>query len=145
MKLIKIAESYLKQANIRLKYAKEALSEGFSAYALRQSQEAVELSLKAALKLVAIEYPKKHDVSSVLIDVKDRFPEWFREKIQDLAEVSRRLSAKRELSMYGDEDAMLPPDEAISRDEAFRAVTDAERVYGLCRRLLNEAKKLISK
>jgi HEPN domain-containing protein len=35
----------------------------------------VELSLKAALKIVAVEYPKKHDVSDVLIQVRNRFPE----------------------------------------------------------------------
>ncbi|MHC1628516.1 MAG: HEPN domain-containing protein [Candidatus Nezhaarchaeales archaeon] len=59
-----------------MKDAKEALNDGL--YALRLSQEAVELSLKASLRLVAIEYPKKHDVSNVLIEVKERYPEWFK-------------------------------------------------------------------
>jgi HEPN domain-containing protein len=43
---------------------------------VRLSQECVELSLKAVLKAVGIEYPKIHDVSDILIDFVDRFPEW---------------------------------------------------------------------
>lgn len=44
---IKMTESYLRQAEERLKHAKEALSDNY-AYAIRQSQEAVELALKAS-------------------------------------------------------------------------------------------------
>ncbi len=145
MKLIKMAESYLKQAHARMKDAKEALNDGLYAYALRLSQEAVELSLKASLRLVAIEYPKKHDVSNVLVEVKERYPEWFKREIEALADISRRLVAKREVSMYGDEESSISPDEAISIEEASRAVMDSERVYSLCKRLLEEIKARITK
>lgn len=143
MKLLKIAESYLRQANAMIKDAKEALNDGLYAYALRLSQEAVELSLKAALKLVAVEYPKKHDVSDVVIEVKDRFPEWFRSEIKNIADISRRLAAKREICMYGDEEAALSPDEAVDVEEALKAVSDAEKVYELCKRLLDEVKLIL--
>jgi len=125
-----------------LRDAREALAEGLYPYALRLSQECVELSLKAALRIVGIEYPKKHDVSDVLVMAKERFPEWFREEIDFLADTSRVLAKKREVSMYGDEALMLSPDEVVSREEARVAVESAEKTYRLCRRLLNEYEKI---
>ena len=65
MKLVEMAEAYLRQASFRLRYAGDALRAGNHPYALRLSQECVELSLKAALRLVGIEYPKVHDVSGL--------------------------------------------------------------------------------
>jgi len=75
LQLLRIARSYLRQAKARLEDAKDALSDGNYPYAVRLSQECVELSLKAALKTVGIDYPKVHDVSDVLADVSERFPE----------------------------------------------------------------------
>ncbi len=137
MRLVKMASSYLRQALCRLRDAEEALEEGNSPYALRLSQECVELSLKAALKLVGIEYPKVHDVSDVLLDYRDRFPDWFRAEVEYMADVSSSLAAKRELALYGSEDALLPPDEVVSRGEAERAVRGARKVYSLCAKLLS--------
>jgi len=77
LQLLRIARSYLRQAEARLEDARDALSEGNYPYAVRLSQECVELSLKAALKAVGIDYPKVHDVSDVLEVVSERFPEWF--------------------------------------------------------------------
>jgi len=98
--------------------------------------------LKAALRIVGIEYPKRHDVSDVLVMAKERFPEWFRDEIDFLADTSRVLAKKREVSMYGDEALMLSPDEVVSREEARVAVESAEKTYRLCRRLLNEYEKI---
>lgn len=140
MKLVRIAESYLKQANARLRDAEEAFSEALNAYALRLSQECVELSLKAALKLVGIEYPKKHDVSDVLIETKNRFPAWFQSETGFLADASKKLAKKREASMYGDEESFLAPDEVVDSEEARRAVEYAKKTHELCKRLLVELK-----
>ena len=57
--------------------------------------------LKASLKLVGIEYPKAHDVSDVLLENRDRLPEWFGRKIEFMAKASSKLAAKRELAFYG--------------------------------------------
>ncbi|MEM4807540.1 MAG: HEPN domain-containing protein, partial [Nitrososphaerota archaeon] len=84
LQLLKIAKSYLRQAEARLKDAKDALAEGNYPYAVRLSQECVELSLKAVLKAVGIDYPKVHDVSDILLDIKERFPEWFKAEIEFL-------------------------------------------------------------
>ena len=138
LKLIKIAKSYLRQAKARLKDAKEAFLESNFPYAVRLSQECVELSLKAILKAVGIEYPKVHDVSDVMVEVKERFPEWFRLELEFLRESSKILVKKRELSLYGGEEALLTPDEIIDKKDAEDATKRAEKTYALCEKLLME-------
>ena len=70
----KMAQSYLRQAMERLIHAEEALRKGNYPYTIRQSQEAVELSLKGVLRLTGIEPPKWHDVGPILKKEKTRFP-----------------------------------------------------------------------
>jgi len=138
MNLLKLAGSYLRQAKSRLKDADRALNHRNFPYALRLSQECIELSLKASLRLAGIEYPKVHDVSDVLLSVKDRFPAWFAEKVDNMAKVSTSITMKRELAFCGAEDEMVSPEEAISRRDAKQAVEDAEQVHKMCRRLLRQ-------
>jgi HEPN domain-containing protein len=140
-RLIKIAEAYLRQAKSRLKDAEEALKDGNNPYCLRLSQECVELSLKASLKLVGIEYPKIHDVSDVLINVKERFPEWFKKEIDKFCEISRILTSKREIAFYGSEEEYLSPEDVIGEKEAKEALDNAMEVYKICKKLLSMYKK----
>ncbi|MEM2865012.1 MAG: HEPN domain-containing protein [Candidatus Bathyarchaeia archaeon] len=137
-RMVKIAGAYLRQAESRLKDAEEAFRDGNYPYCLRLSQECVELSLKASLKLVGIEYPKIHDVSAVLLKVKERFPEWFKENIDEMSEVSRILASKREIAFYGSEEEYLVPEEIIGEEEAKDAVNKAGKTYQLCRSLLSK-------
>ncbi|MEM2990843.1 MAG: HEPN domain-containing protein [Halobacteria archaeon] len=88
MNNIEMARSYLKQAEERLKHAKEALNNNY-AYVIRQSQEGVELALKASLRIVGIEPPKFHDVGPILRRNANIFPEWFRGEIDNMASISR--------------------------------------------------------
>lgn len=138
MNLVRLASAYMRQANSRLKDAGEALSDRNFPYALRLSQECIELSLKASLRLVGIEYPKVHDVSDVLLNVKDRFPTWFAERVDNMAKISASITMKRELAFYGVEEEMVSPEEAISRKDAEKAVEDAEQVHKTCKRLLHQ-------
>lgn len=135
-----MAESYLNQAGERLKHAEEALQRGNYPYVMRQSQEVVELSLKAALRVVGIEPPKWHDVGPILMQYRDRFQEWFREKIPKIASMSRKLRREREASMYGDEETGLPPESLYTDEDAKEALSYANFVYGACRRLLEAVK-----
>ena len=137
LSLLKVAKAYLRQAEARLKDAKDALLDGNYPYAVRLSQECVELSLKAVLKAVGIEYPKIHDVSDILVDVEARFPEWFRAEVGFLRESSKALVKKREISLYGGEEAFLSPEEVISRGDAEDATQRADKTYELCRRLVD--------
>ena len=125
----------MKQAAERLKHAEEALEGGNYPYVIRQSQEAVELALKAVLRFVGIESPKWHDVGPVLKRNSDRFPQWFREKIPRLASISRRLRREREPSMYGDEETGTPPEELYTREDAEEALQSSKEVYEACAKL----------
>jgi len=126
----------MRQAEARRDDARDALAEGNYAYALRLSQECVELCVKAALRSVAIEYPKLHEVSDLLLEFRARFPEWFAAETGFIHEASVSLFKKRELALYGGEDTALPPDKVISEEDGRKAVESAERVFSACRRLL---------
>jgi HEPN domain-containing protein len=99
---LELAKSNLRQAEERIRHAKEAVEEGNYPFVVRQCQEAVELALKASLRLAGIEPPKWHDVGPILKRERDKFPKWFQEKIDELASMSRSLRKERELAMYGD-------------------------------------------
>jgi len=132
-----IAASMLEQAAQRLTTIKTSTEMGGYAYAVRSAQECVEMSLKAALRTVGIEYPKKHDVSAVLLQVRARFPDWF--AIEEFAEASRELAEKRAPSMYGDDLKMLPASELFTREDAQKAAGQAQKIHDTCVRLLREA------
>lgn len=138
MRSIRVARSFLRQAGARLEDAEEALGEANHPYAVRLSQECVELSLKAVLRSVGIEYPKVHEVSYVLEEVGERFPGWFRAEIGYMAESSRLLFKKREPSLYGNEEALLPPDGVMSEEDARDATQRAKKTFHLCERLVEE-------
>jgi len=139
MKTTHMASSMLQQADLRLKAAAMGIKSKGYAYAVRSSQECVELSLKAALRLVGVEYPKKHDVSRVLLLAKKRFPNWFR--VENFAKVSRALAEMREPAMYGDELRFVPSTELFTKEHAAKALTEANEVYRACSRLLKESKQ----
>ena len=112
-------------------------------YAVRLSQECVELSLKAVLKTIGIEYPKVHDVSDIFPEIRDRLPDWFKAEIDFLQESSKLLFKKREPSLYGEEEILLSPNEVMNRSDAEDATRRAEKTYQLCEKLIAELKKII--
>jgi len=133
-----MARSYLRQAMERVRHAEEALINGNYPYVVRQCQEAVELALKAALRIVGVEPPKWHDVGPVLRREQGRFPAWFRERMDELISISRSLRKERELAMYGDEESGIPPEELYTRVDAEYALNSAKMVLGLVEKLLKE-------
>jgi len=134
LKSIDMSRAMLQQALQRLKTVKMAMRDKGYAYAVRSAQECVELSLKAALRGLGIEYPKKHDVSKVLKRVKNRFPEWF--EAETFASISKELTEKREPAMYGDELRMIPTSTLFDRGDAEEALKKAERVYRASEKLI---------
>ncbi|MEM2499642.1 MAG: HEPN domain-containing protein [Sulfolobales archaeon] len=140
MNNVSMAQSYLRQAEERIRHAKEALERGNYPYVVRQCQESVELLLKAALRLVGVEVPKWHDVGPVLKREAQRFPEWFQVEIPALARISRKLRRERELSMYGDEESGIPPDELYDRSDAEEALNYASNVYSIVLKLIQQHK-----
>lgn len=74
MRTKEMALSYLRRANSRLIDANSTLGRESYPDVVRYSQETVEMSLKAVLRAVGVEYPKDHEVSPVLVSSKDRLP-----------------------------------------------------------------------
>ena len=128
----KLARDYIRRARSRLIDAEYALRRGDYPEVVRYSQECVELSLKAALRFVGIEYPKVHDVGDVLIENAEKFPMWSSDLIQELARISSELALARGPSMYGDEVRGIPPSELFDEDDAKEALRKAKRVYRVC-------------
>lgn len=102
------------------------MSEKAHAYCVRQCQEAVELSLKAALRLIGVDYPKWHDVGIVLARVKERFPEWFQLLIPQIESISKLLAAQRESAMYGMELHKRFPSNLFTEQNAQESLRDAK-------------------
>ncbi|MEO8083389.1 MAG: HEPN domain-containing protein [Ardenticatenales bacterium] len=93
---------------------------------VRESQEVVELALKACLRHFGIEAPRIHDVSEVLVAESDHLPPSLRTVVPDLATISRSLRRDRELAFCGAED--LTPLDFYSRADAEVARDGARRV-----------------
>ncbi|TLX95610.1 MAG: HEPN domain-containing protein [Thaumarchaeota archaeon] len=138
MKLGELARDYLRRAEVRVRSAAGATASKDYPDAVRFSQEAVELSLKAALRAFGVEYPKEHDVGGVLRSVGERYPTWFRDKIDELAEVSADLASKRALAMYGLEAAGKSPSELFGVEQAEKALGVAKMTIGLVEKLLRK-------
>ncbi|MFQ5710572.1 MAG: HEPN domain-containing protein [Candidatus Geothermarchaeales archaeon] len=140
MSMFDYAKALLEEASIRLESAGASLKRGYSSYVVRQSQECVELSLKAALRLVGIEYPKQHEVSAALIENKGLYPSWFAEELINISRISKELVRKRVPSMYGEETLGKPPRSLFSKRDAASALEDARYIHSLVQRLFKEAK-----
>ncbi|KXA98582.1 hypothetical protein AKJ39_01525 [candidate division MSBL1 archaeon SCGC-AAA259J03] len=138
MRTDRIALSYGRRAESRLTDARSALGRGSFPDAVRYSQECVEMSLKAVLRAVGIEYPKEHEVSTVLVSQTDRLPAVVSERVDYLAKVSSKLYDARGPAMYGDEEAGTPPEEIFTEEDARRSVGEAEEVYELCSSALED-------
>lgn len=138
MSMVDLAASFMRQAKARLSDAHDALDDENHPYAFRLSQESVEFSLKAVLRLVAVEYPRVHDVSRVLEMRGSSFPKWFQERLPFLCETSSKLAKKRAISFYGVEERLLAPEKVIGREDAVDAVQRAEEAFRLCERLFSE-------
>lgn len=136
MKNDRMARNYIEQAAKKLKQVERAVQDGWWPIAVRQSQECVEQSLKAALRFVGIEPPKWHDVREILLENKERFPAWFAQEVEALSNISKKLSEVRELSFYGDEEAGKTPDELFGEADARQAFEGAKKTYELCHRII---------
>ncbi len=134
------ARDYIERGAERLKAAEGAMGRRSYPDVIRFSQEATELSLKSALRLVGVEYPKMHDVGDVLVSQKEAFPRWFAREIPWMGEFSRVMADKRSAAIYGVEANGKPPGE-IFRDkgEARESLNTAGRVHEFCSRLMREA------
>jgi HEPN domain-containing protein len=127
-----MARDLLARAGRCLREARTLFHEGDHALTVRRAQEAIELAVKALLRLVGIEFPREHDVSDVLVGSAGRFPEPWREVLPELARRMRELTPKRGPAMYGLEAQGIPASEAFDEEDGRGALADAEFVYSRC-------------
>ncbi|RLF16768.1 MAG: DNA-binding protein [Thermoprotei archaeon] len=133
-----LGEAYLEDAEYSLEECKRALERGYYHRAVRRAQECVELCLKAILRLFGVEYPRSHDVSSSLLRIRNRLPEWFKRELDFIVEVSTSLALQRAPSFYGDEYRRIPARRLFKKEDAERALSMATRVLELARKLYDE-------
>ena len=118
-----LAGDYIQRARIRLG-ALDVLFDAESwADVVRESQEIVELALKALLRACGVDPPRIHDLSEVLLSERARLPEAVEQKLDTLTGISRHLRRDRELAFHGAED--LTPSGFYSRDDAEKARSGA--------------------
>ena len=134
MKNESLIEDYLNRASARLKAIAVLQEERSFADVVRESQEAIELALKALLRASKIEVPRIHDVSPVLKANIELLPDAIREDVERLSKISRSLRRDRELAFYGSED--LTPSEFYKEEDGDEALSSAtwliERVREVC-------------
>lgn len=134
-----IGRRYIEEATGRLELVRLAADRRLWATVVREAQEAVELFLKGALRLVAIEPARTHDVADLLREVGSRFPPSFRSEIDHLAAISTELAGDRGPAYYGDERQGIGPQDLFDEDDARRALEQLEYVAIQCQQLLKEA------
>ena len=128
---------YIEEAANRTELVRLAGQRGLSATVVREAQECVELFLKGALRLVAVEPTRTHDVAELLRRESARFPDWFRAEVDRLAAISTEMAGDRGIAFYGDERQHLAPRDIFDETDARRAADNLEVVAGLCNRLLD--------
>ncbi len=121
-----LAFDYIERAHKRLSALAALYKEKSWADVVRESQEVVELALKALLRHHHVEVPRIHDVSAILEAEKSRFPAAIQRNVPKYVEISRALRRDRELAFYGSED--LTPREFYKQSDADTAKSSAEWV-----------------
>lgn len=129
MKSSDLVKDYLQRAESRL-YAIEVLYDRESyADVVRESQEALELCLKALLRHCDITVPRIHDVSKILRAEKQKLPEKLQGKVDAIADLSHSLRRDRELAFYGTED--LTPSGFYEKKDAEYAFSQVKEIVRL--------------
>lgn len=121
-----LAKDYIIRCGKRLKAINLLFAESSWPDVVRESQEVVELALKALLRNYNVEFPRVHDVSGILESEIKLFPEGLRKHIPELNKISKSLRRDRELAFYGSED--LTPLEFYNKEDAETAKKQAEFV-----------------
>jgi HEPN domain-containing protein len=133
-----LASDYLKRAGHRLKALEVLMEEQSWADVVRESQELVEITLKALLRAARIEVPRVHDVSPLLEQNREMLPGGIRPRVDELIRISRFLRRDRELAFYGSED--LTPSEFYTREDAATALGYARLVHAEVFKAMSKSK-----
>jgi HEPN domain-containing protein len=123
----RLSKAYLEKAEIRIKALKFMHQEKGFSDVVRESQECVELLLKAVLRKLGMEVPKTHDVSHALREKANLLPKVLQDNLEEITSISRTLRKERELSFYGTEDWI--PTEEYHEEDSLEAIKKTEKIY----------------
>jgi len=126
---VALAVDYIRRARMRIRAVEALIDAGDFADAVRESQESVELAVKAVLKLKNLSYPRAHDVARLLRDPAIAGPLLTIDELAHVESVSKTLRRDRELSFYGDADVV--PLEYYERSDADAALASLREVLDL--------------
>ncbi len=131
MNFERLSADQFQRGSDRLRDAERALQERRWPDALRFSQESVELILKALLRSMGVEVPKRHDVGPALRVVTADLPRAVRRELPWILELSVALAERRSLAMYGDEPTERPATEIFHEEEVRRFLEQSRRLAEL--------------
>ncbi len=136
MKNSDLVVDYLKRSHSRIRALQVLYQDQNWADVMRESQEVVELVLKAVLRHIGIDPPRVHDVSDILEAHQQLLPAGVQAELSQIMKISRSLRRDRELAFYGSED--LTPSHFYKEADAKEALGWAQFVVGLSREIWSE-------
>jgi len=136
MRTSEMVDDYVYRSNRCLREAEQAIAERDFAGAVRRSQEALELAIKAVLRYLAVEYPREHDVGDGLDVVQDKLPDYLKEKLPNLKQLLTELARVRGPAFYGYEREGIPASKAFGEDYAETTFKKVKEYMQLCLRFL---------
>ena len=128
---IEMARDYLVRARRCLREAELAYREGDAPSTVRRAEECLELASRSLLRLLGVEYPKVHDVSDVLLEVREKLPSPLRERVGELAQLVAELSSVRGPAFYGYEREGIPASKAFTARYAGEVLEKVRAFYAL--------------
>lgn len=131
-----LIRDYIERASVRLGAVEYLYSKKAWADTVRESQEVVELALKALLRDCHIDIPRIHDVSSILTEEKKKLPMAVQKDLEKICDISRSLRRDRELAYYGSED--LTPSEFYREKDAKEALASAKFIVDVVKKNLKD-------
>jgi HEPN domain-containing protein len=131
-----MARDYLRRAEARRKALDTLFASASYPDVVRESQDIAELVLKGALRFVGVDPPKRHDAHKVVARFIGRFPAEWRLAVDELQAALDRLAQERGPAFYGDDEGGVPASDLFDEADARRAMSVADRLLNLYRRLL---------
>ncbi len=131
---IDLARSYLAKAGARMGILDVLMKARSYSDVVRESQEIVELSQKAMLRQVAIDPPKWHEVSDIILANRSRFSDAVQNEVDAIISIAKWLREERERSFYGDVD--FDPGTGYRNEDAYRASEGAQRWVDVAKRVV---------
>ena len=126
---VEYAKGLVDQAHTHLQTARTCLKNFDYPECVQAAQKCVELCVKAALKALTGDFPRRHHVADELAKYVDKLPEHVKRKLPRIAFASWQLNLWRSPSTYGYDLPQVPPDKLFGKEEAELAVSYAEGAY----------------